>query len=1053
MPYFELLEDRRLLSDGYAIDPTYGTGGRTTIGAVGEAPDYVSRLIPTPASKLLVLGSTGDATVVAHLTQFNLDGTLDSGFGGGGRKILTELGAGAGVVDAVVGGDGRILVMRSGTGLGLARYLADGAVDASFAAPSTTSGTARDVALSADGTKYYAVTGTTISRLTAAGGYDTTFDGDGQLTIAQEANFVQFTPMVVQPLADGSILVGGQYGNVNQGIKRASFRHYNANGTLDTTFGTLGAPSPVATVSTPGRLVLQPDGKVVAVVGNVGGGQGYVMRINAPVAGSVGSFDSGFGSGFLFTPELSSGYYEMVGDVKLDQNGRLVGTALAFSNTNTLDSETALFRLNINGTLDASFGGAGSGYKRHVFDGLGTAVDWGPREVVVNALIGRIYTATSIRGIASAAQDQYLERFMPAGDVDATFGAAGKVRTSYDTPQLEQVRSVLALPDDSIVFVGNLTPTASPAVVAKLNPDGTPAAFGTNGVASVDFGSRFSYLWDAAPAPGGKLVAVGRASFYTTNWVDDFGLARFNPDGQLDPTFGNGGKVVTNFPGGDFEQFNRVFVAGDGTIYAAGVFQTLGTSGMTTGAIVRYTPSGQVDTSFGTGGILKLDKLFADSTKVGIAHIELVGGKLLIAGSHDVTSNVTDSFIARLGLDGVPDPTFGTAGIVRYHVGAGGYPGLTQFVTDPVNGRYLTLDLAEDQNYIDHAYVRRYTLDGQLDTAWADGGMATVTTPDTINDLTLLPDGRIRLTGSRVVSTSSTATNREDLLFIGLTAGGALDLDFGVDGFQTLDLTRTDRAWALLPVAGGRFVAAGTQDPTGGSVDFGAVRLTTGADVVPPRIASATADYATRRAIVVQFSESVLATLTKGDLTVERYQGYSTYVVNPADYTFEAVDVDGATRLTITLAAGVPDADFDVYLPTGAVADAKGNATTTFLRSPKVFFLAGDANHDRTVNFADLLVLARNYNKAGMTFDQGDFDYNGVVNFNDLLILARAYNTTLAAPAAAPVMAAASAAMTSASAAKANSDDRGKPVFSVTPVAVARPAPAKPKVSAKPARR
>ena len=63
-------------------------------------------------------------------------------------------------------------------------------------------------------------------------------------------------------------------------------------------------------------------------------------------------------------------------------------------------------------------------------------------------------------------------------------------------------------------------------------------------------------------------------------------------------------------------------------------------------------------------------------------------------------------------------------------------------------------------------------------------------------------------------------------------------------------------------------------------------------------------------------------------------------------------------------------------------------------------FLAGDADGNRIVNFNDLLTLARNYNKTGMTLAQGDFDGNGTVNFNDLLILARNYNKSLPAGAA-----------------------------------------------------
>jgi autotransporter-associated beta strand protein len=66
----------------------------------------------------------------------------------------------------------------------------------------------------------------------------------------------------------------------------------------------------------------------------------------------------------------------------------------------------------------------------------------------------------------------------------------------------------------------------------------------------------------------------------------------------------------------------------------------------------------------------------------------------------------------------------------------------------------------------------------------------------------------------------------------------------------------------------------------------------------------------------------------------------------------------------------------------------------------------GDATMDGTVNFDDLLALAKNYNSTTGTWVQGDFDYNGTVNFDDLLGLAKNYNQALAAPTAAEVVAA-----------------------------------------------
>src|SRR5262249_15988983 len=59
------------------------------------------------------------------------------------------------------------------------------------------------------------------------------------------------------------------------------------------------------------------------------------------------------------------------------------------------------------------------------------------------------------------------------------------------------------------------------------------------------------------------------------------------------------------------------------------------------------------------------------------------------------------------------------------------------------------------------------------------------------------------------------------------------------------------------------------------------------------------------------------------------------------------------------------------------------------------YLLYGDANQDATVNFADLLALAQNYNATGQTWSTGDFNYDGTVNFTDLLAMAQNYNLPL----------------------------------------------------------
>jgi hypothetical protein len=116
------------------------------------------------------------------------------------------------------------------------------------------------------------------------------------------------------------------------------------------------------------------------------------------------------------------------------------------------------------------------------------------------------------------------------------------------------------------------------------------------------------------------------------------------------------------------------------------------------------------------------------------------------------------------------------------------------------------------------------------------------------------------------------------------------------------------------------------------------------------------------------------------------------------------------------------------------------------------FILAGDVNHDRSVDFQDLAAMAQHYNTTGgMTWAQGDFNGDGNVDFLDLARLAQRYNTALPAPvvgAAAPTgtVSVAAAPMPSLAAVLAQIS----PTVTPAPPTVA-PAKAKPVSATKPA--
>jgi ELWxxDGT repeat protein len=188
--------------------------------------------------------------------------------------------------------------------------------------------------------------------------------------------------------------------------------------------------------------------------------------------------------------------------------------------------------------------------------------------------------------------------------------------------------------------------------------------------------------------------------------------------------------------------------------------------------------------------------------------------------------------------------------------------------------------------------------------------------------------------------------------------------------------------------------------------------------------------------IAVPFTENVAASLTLSDFELtDRATGQDVSTL------LASVSFDPNTFVaTLTLSTTLPKGDYRLTLPAGAAADATGNPTaaaTIF----DFFHLPGDINRDRTVNFDDLLVLAKNYNKTGVAYTDGDLTGDGVVNFDDLLILAKNYNSVLS-PLPAPATIASAVAPLVARTTIARPTPT--PVFSTTPVTPKPPpAPAK----------
>src|SRR6266550_3039926 len=126
--------------------------------------------------------------------------------------------------------------------------------------------------------------------------------------------------------------------------------------------------------------------------------------------------------------------------------------------------------------------------------------------------------------------------------------------------------------------------------------------------------------------------------------------------GDLDPSFGNGGRVVTDFNNGSTDYLGRIAVQPDGKIVAVG-------SSNNKFALLRYNSDGTLDPSFGIGG--KVTTTIANVNESASGLVLLPDGKIMISGSIALPAYDDTSFaLLRYNANGSFDTTFGNGGIV-----------------------------------------------------------------------------------------------------------------------------------------------------------------------------------------------------------------------------------------------------------------------------------------------------------------------------------------------------------------------------------------------------
>lgn len=242
------------------------------------------------------------------------------------------------------------------------------------------------------------------------------------------------------------------------------------------------------------------------------------------------------------------------------------------------------------------------------------------------------------------------------GDRDSEFGEGGTVITPIG-PEHDFPWGVAVLKDGRTVVGGQYFGGSGGGdfAVVRYRKDGTlDPSFDGDGIATTDFAGGFDSAYALAAQKDGKVILAGDAD-------DDFALARYRSDGSLDPKFGEGGKLLTDFGGSDGAV--GVYVLGNRRILVAG-----STSGKQSAfAAARYLPNGDLDQSFGEGGKVTVDMAGGSFIVTNDSALQK-NGAVLIGGR--VGTSPSDLAIVRITKKGVPDPTFGEKGRVRVNLGS-----------------------------------------------------------------------------------------------------------------------------------------------------------------------------------------------------------------------------------------------------------------------------------------------------------------------------------------------------------------------------------------------
>jgi uncharacterized delta-60 repeat protein len=620
--------------------------------------------------------------------------------------------------------------------------------------------------------------------------------------------FDQAENVLVQP--DGKIVAGGlarrKTGQTPGGtpLFRAELAlvRYTATGALDDTFGDHGRVRTDFGEDVDVRtLARDPSNGDLIAVGNT---PLFPQKLVFARYHADGTPDAavGGGTGRVITDVPGFAFASYVDGGKVVVGGQAT----------TLD-DFLIARFGADGTPDPTFDGDG-----FVVSSLGGAV-----RGLVPAAGGRIVAAGWVQGGSLGGFRNFaVARFLETGAPDLVFGPSGTGETSIDFFNAaggDEARAIArmgngALAVGGFAFEGSGQAADRHFALAMLTEDGMPVgSFGGTGKVTTPL-PEAAIVRQVFPQTSGKIVVVGETGLgidtaQLGSTRPNIALARYETNGTLDPTFGDDGTIVHRLRGAEMPR--AATIQADDKPIVAGRFRE-------DWLVLRLTPTGQADSTFGRGGRVLIDDPSMITSFGGALQSD---GKMLVAGRGFCPSDCTFLFqnhmaVTRHLSDGRLDPTFGDLGFALPRF-AGNQ--VANAVAEQADHAIVAAGAAAETLFSDDDFALvRLTAAGAPDVGFGSMGLATVDFfggHDRVRALAVQPADQKLVVGGSVETGGKTVFG-----LVRFLPGGTLDPNFGVGGKVTTDLPgQDDQVLALLVQADAKIVAVGeTSGSTSGTI-------------------------------------------------------------------------------------------------------------------------------------------------------------------------------------------------------------------------------------------